>query len=120
MPALCARHAQNLHDARRKLFREHLPRVFIALQQASDSAKAAANRFHSQLGAALPDGIPPSRPFSFLALCRKEEPEIEMRLSEVPPAQQIKDCTTICMTLGSRGQMRSAMASSPKPSGAIL
>uniref|UniRef100_UPI00106BD111 LysR family transcriptional regulator n=3 Tax=Pseudomonadota TaxID=1224 RepID=UPI00106BD111 len=32
-----------------KLFLEHVPRVFAALQQARDSVKAAANGFHGQL-----------------------------------------------------------------------
>lgn len=73
-----------------KLFLEHVPRVFTALQQARDSVKAAANGFHGQLRVALSDGIPLSRFSTFLALCRQEEPEIEIRLSEVPLAQQVK------------------------------
>jgi len=73
-----------------KLFLDHVPRVFTALQQARDSVKAAANGFHSQLRVAISDGIPPSRFSTFLALCRQEEPEIEIRLSEVPLTQQIK------------------------------
>lgn len=73
-----------------KLFQEHVPRVFTALQQARDSVKAAANGFHGQLRVALSDGITPSRFSTFLALCRQEEPEIEIRLSEVPLTQQIK------------------------------
>lgn len=72
------------------LFLEYVPRVLTALQQARDSVKAAANGFHGQLRVALSDGIPPSRFSTFLALCRQEEPEIEIRLSEVPLAQQIK------------------------------
>jgi DNA-binding transcriptional LysR family regulator len=73
-----------------KLFQEHVPRVFTALQQARDSVKAAANGFHGQLRVALSDGITPSRFSTFLALCRQEEPEIEIRLSEVSLAQHIK------------------------------
>lgn len=73
-----------------KLFLEHVPRVFTALQQARDSVKAAANGFHGQLRVALSDGITPLRFSTFLALCRQEEPEVEIRLSEVPLAQQIK------------------------------
>ncbi|WP_238485973.1 LysR substrate-binding domain-containing protein [Rahnella perminowiae] len=73
-----------------KLFLEHVPSVFTALQQARDSVQAAANGFHSQLRVALSDGIPPSHFSTFLALCREEEPEIEIRLSEIPLAQQIK------------------------------
>ncbi|PZP62080.1 MAG: LysR family transcriptional regulator, partial [Delftia acidovorans] len=72
------------------LFLEHVPRVFAALQQARDSVKAAANGFHSQLRIALSDGITPSRLPALLALCRQEEPEVEIRLFEVPLAQQIK------------------------------
>ncbi|MDY1261807.1 LysR family transcriptional regulator [Pseudomonas aeruginosa] len=73
-----------------KLFLEHVPRVFTALQQARDSVKAAANGFHGQLRVALSDGITPSRLPALLALCRQEEPEVEIRLFEVPLAQQIK------------------------------
>ncbi|HEJ2267339.1 TPA: LysR family transcriptional regulator [Pseudomonas aeruginosa] len=73
-----------------KLFLDHVPRVFTALQQARDSVKAAANGFHGQLRIALSDGITPSRLPALLALCRQEEPEVEIRLFEVPLSQQIK------------------------------
>jgi len=73
-----------------KLFLEHVPRIFTALQQARDSAKTAANGFYSQLRVAISDGIPASWFSAFLALCREEEPEVEIRLSEVSFSQQIK------------------------------
>ncbi|WP_100632603.1 LysR family transcriptional regulator [Pseudomonas qingdaonensis] len=73
-----------------KLFLEHVPRVFSALQQARDSVNAAANGFHGQLRIALSDGITPSRLSSLLALCRQEEPEVDIRLFQVPLAQQLK------------------------------
>ena len=73
-----------------KLFLEHVPRIFTALQQARDSVQAAANGFHGQLRIALSDGITPSRLPALLALCRQEEPEVEIRLFEVPLSQQIK------------------------------
>ncbi|AGL46273.1 LysR family transcriptional regulator [Pseudomonas aeruginosa] len=73
-----------------KLFLNHVPRVFTALHQARDSVKAAANGFHGQLRIALSDGITPSRLPALLALCRQEEPEVEIRLTEVPLSQQIK------------------------------
>lgn len=73
-----------------KLFLEHVPRVFTALQQARDSVKAAANGFHGQLRIALSDGITPSRLPALLALCRQEEPEVDIRLFQVPLSQQIK------------------------------
>lgn len=72
------------------LLLEHVPRVFTALQQARDSVKAAANGFHGQLRIALSDGITPSRLPALLALCRLEEPEVDIRLFQVPLSQQIK------------------------------
>lgn len=73
-----------------KLLMEHVPRVFTSLQQARDSVKAAANGYHGQLRVALSDGIAPARFSAFLALCRQEEPEVEIRLSQVSLSQQIK------------------------------
>lgn len=73
-----------------KLFHDHVPRVFAALQQARDSVKAAANGFHGQLRIALSDGITPSRLPNLLALSRQEKPEVETRLFEIPLSQQIK------------------------------
>ncbi|KFB16523.1 D-alanyl-D-alanine endopeptidase, partial [Pseudomonas aeruginosa PGPR2] len=73
-----------------KLFLEHVPRIFTALQQARDSVQAAANGFHGQLRIALSDGITPSRLPGLLAMCRQEEPEVDIRLFQVPLAQQIK------------------------------
>ncbi|MFU3884469.1 LysR family transcriptional regulator [Pseudomonas aeruginosa] len=73
-----------------RMFLEHMPRVFASLQQARDSVKAAANGFHNQLRIALSDGITSSCFSALLALCRQEEPEIEIRLSEIPLSQQIK------------------------------
>jgi len=73
-----------------KLFFEHVPRVFAALQQARDAVQAAAHGFHGQLRVALSDGITPARLPALLAACRKEEPEVEIRFSEVPLSQQIK------------------------------
>lgn len=72
------------------LFLEHVPRVFAALQQARDSVKAAANGFHGQLRIALSDGITPSRFSALLALCRLEEPEVDIRLFQVSLSQQLK------------------------------
>ncbi|ACL72972.1 TPA: LysR family transcriptional regulator [Pseudomonas aeruginosa] len=73
-----------------KLFLEHVRRVLAALEQARDSVKAAANGFHGQLRVALSDGVTPSRLPSLLALCRQEEPEVDLRFFEVPLSQQIK------------------------------
>lgn len=73
-----------------QLFLEHVPRVFASLGQARDSVRAAANGFHGQLRIALSDGITPSRLPALLAQCRLDEPEVDIRLFEVPLSQQIK------------------------------
>ena len=73
-----------------KLFLEHVPRVLAALEQARDSVRAAASGFHGQLRIALSDGITPSRLPALLAQCRLDEPEVDIRLFEVPLWQQIK------------------------------
>jgi len=73
-----------------KLFLEYVPRIFTALQQARDSVQSAANGFHGQLRIALSDGITPSRLPALLAMCRQEEPEVDIRLFEVSLSQQIK------------------------------
>ncbi|WP_407935789.1 LysR family transcriptional regulator [Cupriavidus necator] len=73
-----------------ELFLERVPRVFTALQQARDSVRTTTNGFCLQLRVALSDGITPSRLPSLLALCRQEEPEVEVRLFEVLLSQQLK------------------------------
>lgn len=72
-----------------RLLLEHVPRIFAAVEQARDSVKSVTNGFHGQLRIALSDGITPSRLPSLLARCREEDPEIDVRLFEVPLAQQI-------------------------------
>ncbi|QIL82426.1 LysR family transcriptional regulator [Diaphorobacter sp. HDW4A] len=71
-------------------FLEHIPRIFTALEQARNSVQSAANGFQGQLRIALSDGITPSRMPTLLARCREEDPEIDIRLFEVPLDQQIK------------------------------
>ncbi|MXN30510.1 LysR family transcriptional regulator [Delftia sp. CH05] len=71
-------------------FLMHVPRVFAALEQARDSVKSATNGFHGQLRIALSDGVTPSRLPALLARSREEDPEVEIRLFQVPMDQQIK------------------------------
>lgn len=73
-----------------QLFLEHVPRIFTALDQARGSVQAAAAGFHDQLRVALSDGITPPRLTALLAQCREEEPEVDIRLFEVPLGQQLK------------------------------
>ena len=69
---------------------EHVPRIFTALEQARDGVKSATNGFLGQLRIALSDGVTPTRLSTLLARCREEDPEVEMRLFEVPLGLQIK------------------------------
>ncbi|MFP9230819.1 LysR family transcriptional regulator [Pectobacterium cacticida] len=68
-----------------KSFLDLVPRIITALQQARDNVKAV----HGQLRIVLSDGITPSRLPALLAVCCLEEPESEIRLTEVPLSQQI-------------------------------
>lgn len=72
------------------LFLENVPRVFTVLQQACDSVKAVAAGYHGQLRIALSDSISQGRLTALLALCREQEPDVDIRLYEVPFAQQVK------------------------------
>lgn len=73
-----------------KVFLEETHRIFAAIDQAKASVKAAATGYHGRLRIALSDGIPSSRVSALLAQCRKEEPEVEIRLSTVSLSQQLK------------------------------
>lgn len=89
-----------------KLFMEHVPRIFAALQQARDSVNAAANGFHRQLRIALSD-CDILRLSTVLARCREEDPEVEIRLFEASPSQLIRglhdDLYDIGLSLASEG-----------------
>ena len=73
-----------------QLFLDHVPRIFTALDQARGSVQAAAAGFHDQLRLALSDGITPPRLTALLAQCREEEPQVDIRLFEVPLGQQLR------------------------------
>ena len=94
-----------------RLFLEHVPRVFTALQQARDSVKAVANGYCGQLRVALSDGISPLRFSSFLALCRQEDRRSRFACLRCRCRSRSRDCMTIFMTWGSPSRTRSEMAS---------
>jgi DNA-binding transcriptional LysR family regulator len=73
-----------------RLFLEHVPRVFAALEQARAGVKAVAAGYQDQLRVALSDGIAPARFTALLAQCRQDEPDVDIRLYEVPLSQQIR------------------------------
>lgn len=73
-----------------KVFLNEAKRVLSAVDQAKASAKAAATGYRGTLRIALSDGIDPLRLSALLAQCREDEPDVEIRLFEVPLAKQLK------------------------------
>ena len=71
-------------------FLQDIRRLFIILEQAQDNARAIVAGLRGSLRIAISDGAIDSRLSAFLARCRAEEPEIEIRLCEVPLAEQVR------------------------------
>lgn len=72
------------------VFLQEVRRVFVALEQAKEVARAAAAGHFGQLRVALSDGTTQPRLAALLALCREEEPSVEIRLTEVSLAEQLR------------------------------
>ena len=72
------------------VFLQDVRRVFTMLEQACENAKAVSAGFRGSLRIAVSDGAVDPRLSAFLARCREEEPEIEIRLSEVPLVEQLR------------------------------
>jgi DNA-binding transcriptional LysR family regulator len=72
------------------VFREHVSRIFNAINQSRESVTSVAAGYCGQLRIALSDSISQARLTALLAKSRVEEPEIDIRLYEVPLGQQIK------------------------------
>ncbi|RMR22711.1 hypothetical protein ALP90_102539 [Pseudomonas amygdali pv. ulmi] len=70
-------------------FLQDTRRLFTVLEQARENAKAVAAGLRGSLRIAVSDGAVDQRLSAFLAHCREKEPEIEIRLSEVPLAEQL-------------------------------
>ncbi|MDY0071647.1 MAG: LysR substrate-binding domain-containing protein [Thauera sp.] len=75
-------------------------RLFAVLEQAQDNAKAVAAGLRGSIRIAVSDGAVDPRLSAFLARCRAEEPEIEVRLSEVPLAEQLRGLRSGDFTIG--------------------
>lgn len=83
-----------------QVFMDHVPRVFAALTQARDSVRAVSAGYQRQLRIALSEDISQARLTALLSGCREEEPDTEIRLYEVPLAQQIKGLESDLYDLG--------------------
>ncbi|MBJ9965608.1 MULTISPECIES: LysR family transcriptional regulator [Pseudomonadota] len=65
-------------------------RLFALLEQTRENVRAVAEGLRGSVRLAISDGAFDRRLSSFLAHCREEEPDIEVRLSEVSLAEQLK------------------------------
>ncbi|MCY1280164.1 HTH-type transcriptional regulator BenM [compost metagenome] len=73
-----------------QVFLDDVRHLFLVLEQAKANVHAAASGYRGTLRVALSDGIIPHRLTTLLARCREEEPDVDIRLSEVPLTQQLK------------------------------
>lgn len=83
-----------------RAFTEHASRVLTALTQARDSVRAVSAGYQGQLRVALSDSISQAHLTALLSRSREEEPDTEIRLYEVPLAQQIKGLESDLYDLG--------------------
>ncbi|MCU7247267.1 LysR family transcriptional regulator [Pseudomonas koreensis] len=65
-------------------------KILHAVEQARSNVRAAVAGYRGTLRIALSDGVSPQRLSAVLARCREEEPEVELRLSEVSLSQQLR------------------------------
>lgn len=81
-------------------FLQDTRRLFTVLEAARDNAKAVAAGLRGSLRIAVSDGAISPGLSAFLARCRAEEPEMEIRLSEVPLAEQLRGLRSGDFTIG--------------------
>lgn len=73
-----------------QVFRDEVRRIFMAVDHAKQSVQAAASGYRSTLRIALSDGVAERRLAMILARCREEEPDVDVRLMEVPLSMQLR------------------------------
>lgn len=83
-----------------QVFLDEARRILASVEQARTSVRAAATGSHGRLRLALSDGIAPPRLAAVLAQCREEEPEVEIRVFEMPFAQQIRGLRSDLLDVG--------------------
>lgn len=69
---------------------QHVRRIFTAIDQARVSVRAAAAGYRGILRVALSDCIPAAKLACLLVKCRAEEPDVEIRVFQMPFSQQVK------------------------------
>ncbi|HBP4890017.1 TPA: LysR family transcriptional regulator [Pseudomonas aeruginosa] len=81
-------------------FLQDVRRLFTVLEQSRENVRAIATGLQGSVRIAISDGAVDQRLSTFLAYCREEEPEIEIRLSEVPLAEQLRGLRSGDITIG--------------------
>lgn len=81
-------------------FLQDTSRIFTLLEQARENVKAVASGLRGSLRVAISDGAFDYRLSTFLARSREEEPEIGIRMSEVPLAEQVRGLRSGDFALG--------------------
>ncbi|AUT41945.1 MULTISPECIES: LysR family transcriptional regulator [Pseudomonadota] len=81
-------------------FLQDVRRLFTVLEQARENAKAVGAGLRGSIRIAVSDGAIDPRLAAFLARCRAEEPEIEIRLCELPLAEQLRGLRSGDFTIG--------------------
>lgn len=82
------------------VFLQDARRLFTVLEHARANVKAVAAGLQGSLRVAISDGAIDPRLSAFLARCREDEAEIEIRLSEVPLAEQLRGLRSGDFTIG--------------------
>lgn len=72
-----------------QVFLEQARRVLAMVAHAKTTAKSAAQGYRGHLRIAVSDGLAQPHLSSLFARCREEDPDVEIRLFEMPFAQQI-------------------------------
>lgn len=81
-------------------FLKDIRRLFTVLEQARENAHAVAAGLRGSLRIAVSDGAIDPWLSGFLARCRAEEPEIEIRLCELPLSEQLRGLRSGDFTIG--------------------
>ena len=81
-------------------------RVLATVEQAVSAAKAAAQGYQGYLRIAICDSLAQPHIATLLARSREEEPELEIRVFELPFAQQLKGLHNDLLDIGLRCRTR--------------
>lgn len=81
------------------VFLDEAHRLLFTLEQAFASTKAASTSYSRHAAHRAVGGIDPLRLAALRAQYREEEPDVEIRLFEIPLRNRCKACSAACMTL---------------------